>query len=151
MSKSTALLTELIEPTIGGLGLQLWGVEHVTQGRYSLLRIYIEREDGITIEDCEAASRQLSALLDVEDPIAGEYTLEVSSPGIDRPLFTAQQFAMYTGTEVRLRTRVAVANRRKFNGRIASVRDNTIVLEMGDEQLELQHDNIEKANIVYRE
>ena len=92
VNSSVTLVTELIDTTIQVLGLDLWGVELLQQGKYSLLRIYIEREEGVTIEDCEKVSRQVSALLDVEDPIAGEYTLEVSSPGMDRPLFSIEHY-----------------------------------------------------------
>ncbi|MDO8271353.1 MAG: ribosome maturation factor RimP, partial [Gammaproteobacteria bacterium] len=88
MSNSIALVSDLIRPTVTALGLELWGVEHVVQGRFSVLRVYIDKGgDGVTIDDCEKVSRQISGIFDVEDPIAGEYTLEVSSPGMDRPLF----------------------------------------------------------------
>ena len=116
MSSSVTLVTELIDTTIQALGVELWGVELLQQGKYSLLRIYIEREEGVTIEDCEKVSRQISALLDVEDPIAGEYTLEVSSPGMDRPLFTIEQYSQFIGSEVELKLRRPLDGRRKFKG-----------------------------------
>ncbi len=149
MKSSVALVTELIEPTVTAFGLQLWGIEHIQQGKYSLLRIYIEREEGITIEDCEQVSRQVSAILDVEEPISGEYTLEVSSPGLDRPLFTAQQFELFTGREVSVRMRTPVDGRRKFKGLITGVNKNTIAIQVDGSGFDLEHGDIEKANIVF--
>ena len=128
MNSSEVLITELIGTTVQALGLELWGVELLQQGRYSLLRVYIEREEGVTIEDCEKVSRQVSALLDVEDPIAGEYTLEVSSPGVDRPLFSVEQYAKYVGSEVNLKLRRAVDGRRKFKGQIIKVSGDIVGL-----------------------
>lgn len=149
MKSSVALVTELIEPTVTAFGLQLWGIEHIQQGKYSLLRIYIEREEGFTIEDCEQVSRQVSAILDVEEPISGEYTLEVSSPGLDRPLFTAQQFELFTGSEVSVRMRTPVDGRRKFKGLITGVNKNTIAIQVDGSGFDLEHGDIEKANIVF--
>ena len=128
MKNSIEQVKDLIAPTVAALGLELWGVEHIQQGKSSLLRIYIEHDEGVTIEDCEQVSRQVSALLDVEDPIAGEYILEVSSPGVERPLFTAQQFAQFTGNEVKLKLRSPVQGRRKFKGTLVKVAGNTLNL-----------------------
>jgi len=139
----------LIGTTVQALGLELWGVELLQQGRYSLLRVYIEREEGVTIEDCEKVSRQVSALLDVEDPIAGEYTLEVSSPGVDRPLFSVEQYAKYVGSEVNLKLRRAVDGRRKFKGQIIKVSGDIVGLLVEGTEYDLEHSDIEKASIVY--
>lgn len=149
MNSSEVLITELIGTTVQALGLELWGVELLQQGRYSLLRIYIEREEGVTIEDCEKVSRQVSALLDVEDPIAGEYTLEVSSPGVDRPLFSVEQYAKYVGSEVNLKLRRAVDGRRKFKGQIIKVSGDIVGLLVEGTEYDLEHSEIEKASIVY--
>ncbi len=149
MKNSVALVKELIEPTVLALGLELWGIELTQQGKYSLLRIYIESDQGILIEDCEKVSRQLSAILDVEDPIAGEYTLEVSSPGLDRPLFTAQQFEQFKGNEVNLRLRTPLEGRRKFKGSIVKVDGDTISLLVDGTEYDLVQENIEKANLVF--
>ena len=151
VKSSVTLLTEMIEPTVEALGLELWGVEHIQQGRYSLLRIYIERDQGITIEDCANVSRQVGAVLDVEDPITSEYTLEVSSPGLDRPLFTARQFEQFVGSEVSLRLHSAVRGRRKFKGSIARVDEDSICLQVDGSDYELRHADIEKASIVYKD
>lgn len=139
----------MIGTTVQALGLELWGVELLQQGRYSLLRVYIEREEGVTIEDCEKVSRQVSALLDVEDPIAGEYTLEVSSPGVDRPLFSVEQYAKYVGSEVNLKLRRAVDGRRKFKGQIIKVSGDIVGLLVEGTEYDLGHSEIEKASIVY--
>jgi len=149
VNSSEVLITELIGTTVQALGLELWGVELLQQGRYSLLRVYIEREEGVTIEDCEKVSRQVSALLDVEDPIAGEYTLEVSSPGVDRPLFSVEQYAKYVGSEVNLKLRRAVDGRRKFKGQIIKVSGDIVGLLVEGTEYDLGHSEIEKASIVY--
>ena len=149
MSSSVTLITELIDTTIQALGLELWGVELLQQGKYSLLRIYIEREEGVTIEDCEKVSRQVSALMDVEDPIAGEYTLEVSSPGMDRPLFTIEQYSQFVGSEVDLKLRRPVDGRRKFKGQIIKVSEDVVVLSVDGSEFSLEFSDIEKSSIVF--
>lgn len=149
VNSSVALVTELIDTTIQALGLELWGVELLQQGKYSLLRIYIEREEGVTIEDCEKVSRQVSALMDVEDPIAGEYTLEVSSPGMDRPLFTVEQYSQYVGSEVDLKLRRPLDGRRKFKGQILKVSGDVVGLSVEGSEYDLEFSDIEKASIVF--
>ena len=149
MSSSVTLITELIDPTIQALGLDLWGVELLQQGKYSLLRIYIEREEGVTIEDCEKVSRQISALMDVEDPIAGEYTLEVSSPGMDRPLFWIEHYSQYVGSEVDLKLRRPLDGRRKFKGQITKVSGDIVGLLVEGSEYNLEFSDIEKASIFF--
>lgn len=149
VSSSVTLVTELIDTTIQALGLDLWGVELLQQGKYSLLRIYIEREEGVTIEDCEKVSRQVSALLDVEDPIAGEYTLEVSSPGMDRPLFSIEHYSQYVGSEVDLKLRRPIDGRRKFKGQIIKVSGDIVGLLVEGSEYDLEFSDIEKASIVF--
>ena len=149
VSSSVTLITELIDTTVQALGLDLWGVELIQQGKYSLLRIYIEREEGVAIEDCEKVSRQVSALLDVEDPIAGEYTLEVSSPGMDRPLFSIEHYVQYIGSEVDLKLRRPIDGRRKFKGQIIKVSEGIVGLLVEGSEYDLEFPDIEKANIVF--
>ena len=150
MKNAAEQIAELIAPTVEALGLELWGIELQQQGKYSLLRIYIEnREDGVGIEDCEKVSRQVSALLDVEDPISGEYTLEVSSPGMDRPLFSAEQFGLYVGETVNIRLRTAMQGRRKFKGVIERVNEGVVDLLVDGESVAIQLTDIDKANIDY--
>ena len=149
VNSSVTLVTDLIDTTIQALGLDLWGVELLQQGKYSLLRIYIEREEGVTIEDCEKVSRQVSALLDVEDPIAGEYTLEVSSPGMDRPLFSIEHYLKYVGSEVDLKLRRPIDGRRKFKGQIIKVSGDIVGLLVEGSEYDLEFSDIEKASIVF--
>lgn len=149
MKKSEQQIADLLEPTINAMGLQLWGVEHLSQGRYSVLRIYIESADGIAIEDCEQVSRQVSAILDVEDPIAGEYTLEVSSPGADRRLFTLEQFEQFTGNEVDVKLKTPLEGRRKFKGQLSGVTGKIISVLVDGEEYQCPFEEIERANIVF--
>ena len=149
MKRSETAITELIEPTVLAMELQLWGIDLSQRGKYSILRIYIEREEGVTIADCEKVSRQVSAILDMEDPIGGEYTLEVSSPGLDRPLFTSEQFGRFIGSAVKVRLHHPVDGRRKLNGSIVNVSGEEIVLSVDGEGFLLQHTEIEKANVVF--
>lgn len=150
LSNGANKVTELIEPTIEALDLDLWGVELLQQGKFTVLRIYIESDDGITIDDCEKASRQVSAILDVEDPISGEYTLEVSSPGLDRPLFKLSQFEAFADDEVNIKTRSPVDGRRKFKGRITKIDGNTIRIDVDGTEYDLDHGDIEKASVVFQ-
>lgn len=149
MKKSEQQIADLLEPTINAMGLQLWGVEHLSQGRYSVLRIYIESAEGIAIEDCEQVSRQASAILDVEDPIAGEYTLEVSSPGADRRLFTLEQFEQFTGNEVDVKLKSPLEGRRKFKGQLTGVTGQKISVQIDGEEYQCPFEEIERANIVF--
>ena len=141
-------LHTLIAPAVEAAGVQLWGVEYLPQGAHSVLRIYIDKPEGITVEDCEAASRQVSALLDVEDPINGTYNLEVSSPGIDRPLFMKEQFAQLQGQKVAMQLLVAANGKRKLQGVIDRVSEDNVVMRVEEELLTIPFSNISKANLV---
>ncbi|WP_428035886.1 ribosome maturation factor RimP [Amphritea sp.] len=148
MSAKLSVLQELIEPSVVALGYQLWGVEMISQGRHSMLRIYIDAEEGIGVEDCASVSRQVSGILDVEDPISGEYTLEVSSPGMDRPLFTLEQYQAFVGHVVQVKLRMPFEGRRRFKGVLKGIEDEDIVLVVDQEEYLLPIDHIDKANIV---
>ncbi|MCB1648467.1 MAG: ribosome maturation factor RimP [Gammaproteobacteria bacterium] len=150
MSSHETRIVELIQPTVEALGVELWGVEYLIQGKYSVLRVYIDRQDeGVTIDDCERVSRQVSGILDVEDPIPGEYTLEVSSPGMDRPLFHLEQFARFAGEPASVRLRTPVEGRRKFKGVIQSVSDDSVTLLVDGKEYQLPAVAIDKANLVF--
>ncbi|MDP1932379.1 MAG: ribosome maturation factor RimP [Gammaproteobacteria bacterium] len=150
MSNSITLISDLIRPTVSALGVELWGVEHIVQGRFSVLRVYIDKDgDGITIDDCEKVSRQISGIFDVEDPIAGEYTLEVSSPGMDRPLFELSQFERYVGSVATVRLRTPLEGRRKFKGVIQKVEADVVCLLVDDKEYMLPASAIDKANLVF--
>jgi ribosome maturation factor RimP len=148
MASRVSVLTALIEPVINAMGYQLWGVEYLGQGKHSILRVYLEKEGGVYIEDCAQASRQISSLLDVEDPIKSEYTLEVSSPGMDRMLFSLEQFQNYAGYHAKLKLTENFEGQRNFTGQIKAVENEEVVLIMGDEEFTLPYELIEKANII---
>lgn len=141
-------LTDLVAPVAEALGFELWGLELVSHGKSSLVRIYIDRPAGITVDDCARVSRQVSSVFDVEDPIAGEYTLEVSSPGMDRPLFQLEQFRQFIGEQVKVRLRTAYEGRRKFAGTLTAVEENDVVVAIEDDEYLLPFDLIDKANVV---
>ena len=148
MSTKTEQLQAMIAPAVEALGYEMWGVEYHSHGRQPLLRVFIDGENGITVEDCAAASRQISAVLDVEDPISSEYTLEVSSPGMDRPLFTLDQFGRYAGEWVKLKLRAPFEGRRNFRGVMRGVEGDEVVLVVDNEEYLLPIELIDKANIV---
>jgi len=148
MASKEEHLAKLLEPAITALGCELWGLEYVVGGAKKTLRIYIDKPEGVVLEDCEKVSRQVSSVLDVEDPVAGEYTLEVSSPGMDRPLYTLAQYARFTGEAVSLRLRAPFDGRRNFKGLLQGIEGEDVVLVVDDEELLLPIESIEKANIV---
>lgn len=148
MSSKLEELQALLAPVVEALGYQCWGIEFLSQGRHSLLRVYIDHANGILVEDCEKVSRQLSGVLDVEDPVASEYTLEVSSPGMDRPLFTIEQFAAHTGEQVKIKLRTPFDGRRNFQGLLRGVEEQDVVVLVDDHEYLLPIDSIDKANIV---
>jgi len=145
-------IEELLAPAIEGLGYELWACEYLPQGRYSLLRVYIDKPEGITIEDCEQVSREVSILLDVEQPVSGSYTLEVSSPGLDRPLFKPSHFQRYIGSDVAVKLRHPLENRRKINGELLEVsEDNCVVIEDDRQQkVKIPMSDIIKANLIVK-
>ena len=141
-------LNELIEPLVADLGYEFVGLEYRSQPKQSLLRIYIDCEGGVGLQDCESVSREVAALLDVEDPIAGHYNLEISSPGLDRPLFTLAQFARFAGEQVAVTLFAPAQGRRKFQGRILGTGDGLVTIEHDGAELALAFDNIAKARLV---
>jgi ribosome maturation factor RimP len=141
-------LTKLLQPLVEDLGYEFVGLEHSSNPKNALLRIYIDQEDGIGLDDCGTVSREVAALLDVEDPISGHYNLEISSPGLDRPLFTPEQFDRFSGEEVKVTLFAPEDGRRKFSGRILAVRDGLVQLDLGDAEIALKFANIAKARLV---
>lgn len=148
MSAKLELLESLIAPVAESLGCEFWGLDYITRPNSSLLRIYIDKEEGIGVKDCESVSRQVSAVMDVEDPIAGNYTLEVSSPGMDRPLFKLEHFVAYAGQNIKLKLRTAFEGRRNFSGLLKGVEEDEIVLQVDQEEYLLPYELIDKANVV---
>jgi ribosome maturation factor RimP len=150
MSGKSEEIVELLAPTVQALGMELLGVEYVPSGGSALLRLYIDVADRpVNVDDCEAVSREVSAVLDVNDPISTNYTLEVSSPGIDRPLFALAHFARFVGEQAKVSLRLPQEGRRRLQGEIASAQDGVVTLlgEKG-ERFSVAMDNIEKARLV---
>ena len=151
--KATEIAT-LLAPTVQSLGLELLGVEYLPAPGGALLRLYIDvpadagEERTVGIEDCEATSREVSAQLDVADPISGHYTLEVSSPGVDRPLFTAAQFARFMGETAKVALKLPQDGRRRLQGAITAVQGDTISFDVDGQPFVAAIDNIEKARLV---
>ena len=128
-------LSELIQPVVEAMGCELWGIEQLSMGRYSTVKIYIDSKKGVDIEDCAKVSRQVSSLLDVEDPVNGEYTLEVSSPGLNRRLFKLDHYAAFTGSEVRIRLKRPYDGQRKYSGQLRGGEGDEIILGHQDEEI----------------
>ena len=129
----------LLRPTIEALGFELWGLEYLSRGRHSTLRLYIDGEHGVTVD--------VSGLLDVEDPISGEYTLEVSSPGVDRLLFDLDHYPAYVGEWIEVRLRRPFEGRRKFKGTLKGVEGEDVIVQVDDHEYLLPHADIEKAQV----
>lgn len=140
-------LTDIIQEPVNALGFELVGIEYI-RGRYPVLRVYIDSEEGISVDDCADVSRQISAVLDVEDPIKDAYNLEVSSPGMDRPLFTLEHYKRFIGEEITMSLRIPVVNRRKWKGHIKSIDNEMITLTVDNNDEVFAFSNIQKANIV---
>jgi len=138
----------LLEPVVMQLGFELAGIEYLSQGNGSMLRIYIDNEDGVNVDDCGLVSKQISALLDVEDTIREHYTLEVSSPGLDRLLFKKQHYERFVGSDVKVRLRMPLDGRRNFKGEIIACEGDDVIVEVDGEQYPLAIDNIDKARLV---
>ena len=142
-------LSTLLAPTVTGMDYEFVGLEYLSGSKPAILRVFIDHADGINVDDCALISRQLSAVLDVEDPISGEYNLEVSSPGLNRPLFTVEHYQQYVGERIKLKLRIPQDGRRKFTGQLVKVSDTNIEL-MVDNTIEvISVVGIEKANLVY--
>lgn len=140
-------IEQLIRPTVESMGYVLWGCEYLAQGKHSLLRVYIDKQEGISVDDCQQVSHQVSALLDVDDPIPGNYDLEVSSPGVPRPLFYAYQYQQYIGLDIQIKLYKPVLGKRKFVGTIVSANDETLMLRVDTEQQSFPFSTIVKANL----
>ena len=140
-------LEALLKPAAEAMGCEFWGLEYLPGSR-PVLRIFIDGENGVTIDDCEKVSRQASSILDVEDLIRSGYTLEVSSPGMDRPLFTKAQFEKFVGERVSVKLRFPCEGRRKFKGRLAGVENGDIVVAVDDDEYLFPVDSIDKANVI---
>lgn len=141
-------LEGLIQPVVDGLGYELVGIEYIPQGRHSILRVFIDKPEGIVVDDCSAVSRQISGVMDVEDPIHGEYSLEVSSPGFDRPLFKVEHYQRFIGEKCAVRLKRLYEGRRKFKGTIVSTTEDVLTFDLGgDIVIDVPFNEIDKANL----
>ena len=141
-------LQEMLQDAVEDLGCELWGIECQRVGRFMTVRLFIDKDGGVTVDDCADVSRQVSAILDVEDPIADKYNLEVSSPGLDRPLFTLPQFERYIGQDIAVHLRIPVMERRKWQGKLERIEKDMMTLIVDDQEQILVFGNIQKANVV---
>ena len=141
-------LQEMLQGAVEDLGCELWGIECQRAGRFMTVRLFIDKEGGVTVDDCADVSRQVSAILDVEDPIADKYNLEVSSPGLDRPLFTLPQFERYIGQDIAVHLRIPVMERRKWQGKLERIENDRVILIVDGQEQVLVFGNIQKANVV---
>lgn len=148
MKQAPEHLVDLIEPIVEGLGYECVGIEYNPHPKHGLLRIYIDSENGILVEDCSKVSHQVSGVMDVEDPIQGNYHLEISSPGEDRPFFKVSQFERYIGSMVLVNLFKAINGRRKITGLIKKVEGDVITLQEGEQVFEVPFVAMSKARLV---
>lgn len=141
-------LQEMLQGAVEDLGYELWGIECQRAGRFMTVRLFIDKEGGVGVDDCADVSRQVSAILDVEDPITDKYNLEVSSPGLDRPLFTLEQFQRYVGEDIAVHLRIPVLDRRKWQGKLEKIENDMLTLIVDGQEQVLIFGNIQKANVI---
>lgn len=144
---SVGNIRDVVEPIIRRLGFELWDCQLHQSGSHTLLRIYIDRAEGVTLDDCTAVSREIGAILDVEDAIKNRYTLEISSPGLQRNLITLQHFQCYVGSPVKIKLRVARDGKKHFVGQIEKVADHHIFLKTEEGVMNIALNDIQRANV----
>ncbi len=143
-------LKTVIEPVAQSRGYELVDVEWKTEQGQAVLRVFVDREGGVSLDGCAEISRDLSPALDVSDAIPSAYTLEVSSPGLNRPLTKESDFRRFVGKRARIRTRHGVeGDRRNFSGRLVATSEGKVKIDVGDRTFEVPVDDVEKANLVY--
>ena len=148
MNRRERQVEELLAPTVESLGCQIWGVEHLSQGKHSKLRLYIDKDGGVDVDNCAEVSRHVSDILDVEEFSNSAYTLEVSSPGLDRILFKQEQYETAVGLQVDVRLNFPFEGKKKFIGVLAGVEDENAVVQVEEEEFLLPLENIQKARLV---
>ncbi len=141
-------LAKLLEPTVARLGYELADLEVRLGGKGGMVRVFIDKPDGIDLDDCEKVSLAVSALLDVEDPVPGNFNLEVSSPGLDRKLTKVEHFQRFEGETVKVQMRFPIEGRRRFRGTLVSSNDENIVVEVDGESHSLPLKTIDTARLV---
>lgn len=148
MNRTEQQIEGLLKGAVESFGCEIWGVEYFSAGKRSKLRIYIDKPDGVSIDDCESVSREISDHLDAEDMFGGGYTLEVSSPGLDRILFKAEQFEANIGALVDVRLNFPLEGRKRFVGLLANVEDAQALLHLDDTEYVLPLENVRRARLV---
>lgn len=148
MRKNEAI-EELLRPAVESLGYELVGIEYHPNSVNALLRVFIDKEGGINLDDCMAVNQQVGAVLDVEDPISSKYTLEISSPGLDRPLFKLADFERFVGSEVKIRLTQPIERQRNFKGTIHAIEGEVIKLAVEQNNIvDIQFSRIDVARII---
>lgn len=142
-------LTTVIRPVVEQMGYIFWGVEFYGHGHRAMLRVFIDHSDGVTLDDCSAVSGQLSSVLDVEDLIKQSYTLEVSSPGIERPLLQSEHYKQYIGEKIKVRSRYPLADRKNFVGCLEAVDEHSIALNVEGKSVEIPLSAVKLARLVF--
>ncbi len=139
----------MLQPVVESLGYEFWGLEYI-QGRGATLRIFIDRDsdESVSVDDCALVSHQVSGVLDVEDPIPGEYNLEVSSPGMDRPLFTLEQWSRYIGEDIQIRLLAPVAGKRRLTATLTAIDGDDVLLDVKGEALRVPFAQVDRATLV---
>lgn len=148
MAKFEQKLTDLLRPAVEQTGKELLGIEYISAGRNSILRLFIDHVDGINVDDCAEVSRQVGAMLDVEDPISSEYSLEVSSPGVDRPLFSHAHYQAVIGETINIKLSMPLNGRRKFKGELIAVTEQELTMVVDGIDYAILLSNIDKGNLV---
>jgi ribosome maturation factor RimP len=148
MHRQHSELIELLEPVVTALGYEMLGIEYFRQKDGSMLRLYIDNDAGITIDDCTRVNHQVIGVLDVHDPIKEKYFLEISSPGLDRPLFTLEQFQRFMGEKVKMKLREKIEDRRKIKGVIKAVEETAVLISDNGVDYLIPADAIDSAHLV---
>ena len=147
MNADVAQIEKLVEPGVSAIGCELICVQWVRVEQVDTLRVYIDHPDGVDVDHCADVSRQVGAILDIEEAIRGDYNLEISSPGLDRPLVTPAHFLRFCGDKVSVKLYQAVSGKRKVKGLLVSAGDKSIVIDVAGEQLEIEYVNIKLAKL----
>ncbi len=148
MGHAPEKLQTIVENVVISMGYELVGIEYMQHDNTGLLRIYIDKDQGIVLADCQAVSHQLSGVLDVEDPIAGNYNLEISSPGLDRPLFKAKDYERFAGNTVKIKLARAQDGRKNYKGLLQGIENDEVILSMEGHEIRLSLANIEQSRLV---
>lgn len=149
MNPKSQALEDLLSPAVAAMGFEWWGCEVMTFGRVPIVRVYVEGANGITVGDCQRVSRQIQAVMNVENAMVGHYRLEVSSPGLDRQLFSTEQLRRYIGKSVKLRSKEMVDGQRQMTGELQTINEKDLELKLVDGRcLTVTFDNIIRVNLI---